>query len=132
MIRILKEKWPQEKYRHIIYPDASGANRNTTGASISDIRLLEAAKFSVRAEKSNPFVKDRVNAVNVAFSKNLIRVNAKACPDTASCLEKQAYDDNGEPDKKSGFDHGNDAFGYFVAYEMPINKRNAIVKSLKL
>ena len=41
---------------------------------------------------------------------------------TARCLEQQAYDDNGEPDKKSGHDHQNDATGYPIAYEMPIRK----------
>ncbi|WP_097103518.1 terminase large subunit domain-containing protein [Nitrosomonas ureae] len=121
MIRVISEKWPKaSNFRHIIYPDASGASRNTTGAATSDIKLLLAAGFEVRAHASNPFVKDRVNAVNVAFSKQKVWVNAKECPDTASCLEKQAYDDNGEPDKKGGFDHGNDAFGYPIAYEMPV------------
>lgn len=61
-----------------------------------------------------------MNAVNTAFVKGRLFVNAATCPVTAGCLEKQAYDANGEPDKKSGFDHQNDAFGYPVAYEMPI------------
>lgn len=120
MIKVIQEKWPKQKYRSIIYPDASGSGRHTTGASTSDIKLLLGSGFEVRAKPSNPFVKDRVNSVNVAFSKGRLFVNARLCPDTASCLEKQAYDSNGEPDKSSGFDHGNDAFGYFVAYEMPV------------
>jgi len=37
----------------------------------------------------------------------------------ARCLEQQAYKD-GEPDKKAGFDHQNDATGYPIAYEFPI------------
>jgi len=61
----------------------------------------------------------------VAFAKAKIKVNARLCPTTASELEKQAYDPNGMPDKASGFDHGNDAFGYFVAYEMPVAHSNA-------
>lgn len=119
MIRVLKERWGG-KHRIIIYPDASGANRSSANASTSDIKLLLAAGFEVRVNPSNPFVKDRVNAVNSAFSKGKLFVNARECPDTASCLEKQAYDVNGEPDKTAGFDHGNDALGYFVAYEMPV------------
>ena len=119
MIRVLKERWGG-KHRIIIYPDASGAGRSSTNASTSDIKLLLAAGFEVRVNHSNPFVKDRVNAVNAAFSKGKLRVNARECPDTASCLEKQAYDANGEPDKTAGFDHGNDALGYLVAYEMPV------------
>lgn len=121
IIDVISQRWPISKnFRSIIYPDASGASRNTANASTSDILLLISAGFEVRANPSNPFVKDRVNAVNVGFTRGKLWVNAKACPDTASCLEKQAYDDNGEPDKSAGHDHGNDAFGYFVAYEMPI------------
>ena len=67
-------------------------------------------------------VKDRVLAVNAAFHKGALFVNDKACPETAECLEQQVYDDNGQPDKKGGKDHQNDAFGYPIAYEMPINR----------
>lgn len=49
-------------------------------------------------------------------------VNEVACPVTARCLEQQAYDKNGEPDKKSGNDHMCDAATYPIAYEMPILK----------
>ena len=41
---------------------------------------------------------------------------------TAACLEQQAYDKSGEPDKRSGFDHQNDATTYPIAFEMPIKK----------
>lgn len=122
MIRVIQEKWPRNKHRIIVYPDASGASRNTVGASTSDIKLLMAANFEIRAKPTNPFIKDRVNAVNTAFSKCKLFVNARECPDTASCLEKQSYDSNGLPDKTSGFDHGNDALGYFVAYDMPVER----------
>jgi len=74
----------------------------------------------VRANPSNPAVKDRVLAANKAFETGKLWVNAKECPTLARCLEQQAYDDNGEPDKTTGFDHMNEAFSYFVAYEMPI------------
>ncbi|MBA3755568.1 MAG: terminase [Nitrosomonas sp.] len=121
IIKVISERWPKNKnFRVIVYPDASGAGRSSTNASTSDIRLLIGGGFEVRARPSNPFVKDRVNAVNVAFSKGKLWVNAKECPSTASDLEKQAYDSNGEPDKTTGNDHGNDALGYFVVYEMPI------------
>jgi len=119
MIRVLRERWGS-LHRIIVYPDASGSGRGSSNASITDIGLLIGARLEVRAKASNPFVKDRVNAVNVAFSKGRLFVNAKECPVTASDLEKQAYDKNGEPDKTSGHDHGNDAFGYFASYEMPV------------
>jgi hypothetical protein len=53
-------------------------------------------------------------------------VNDVQCPETARCLEQQAYDKNGEPDKQTGFDHQNDATGYPIAYEFPVVKPVAI------
>lgn len=120
MINIIKEQFPDHKV--IIYPDASGKSRKTVNASISDIALLEQAGFEVRARDSNPRVKDRVMAMNAALSHGRIFVNVNKCPTVASCLEQQAYDKNGEPDKKSGNDHQNDATTYPIAYEMPIRK----------
>lgn len=120
LIRVLSERFDGHKVT--IYPDASGKARKTVGASGSDIDLLKQAKFDIRAKNKNPFVKDRVLAVNTGFTKGRIWVNAKRCPETVKCLEQQAYDKNGEPDKKSGFDHQVDAFGYPIAYEMPVVK----------
>ena len=119
MITILKERFAGHQIT--IYPDASGKNRKSVGASQSDIALLEAV-FSVRAHASNPFVKDRVLAVNSAFHKNRLFINDRKCPTTANNLEQQVYDKNGEPDKKGGKDHQNDATGYPIAYEMPVLK----------
>lgn len=120
MIQAIKEKWPN--HRIIVYPDASGKNASSKGASLSDIGLLTQAGFSIRAKSSNPLVKDRYTSVNKAFEDRKLWINQSKCPTMASCLEKQAFDDNGEPDKKSGFDHQNDATGYFVYWEMPVVK----------
>ena len=126
MIRVLSERYPNHK--KIIYPDASGGNRSTKGASVSDIALLRQARFEVRAKESNPMVKDRIASTNKQFELGKLWVNAKLCPTVASCLEKQAYDKNGEPDKKSGFDHQNDATTYPIAFEFPILKPSHRVK----
>jgi hypothetical protein len=120
LIATIKEKYPNRSIT--IYPDASGASRKTVNASTSDIALLQQAGFSVRVNKSNPFVKDRILSVNTAFSKQKLWVNDTTAPKIADSLEKQSYDKNGEPDKSAGFDHGCDAFGYPIAFEMPINK----------
>lgn len=119
MIRILQERYPEH---HItVYPDSSGKKRNSVSASSSDISLLEGV-FSVVYNMTNPFVKDRVLAVNSAFHRGVLFVNSRNCPTTADNLEQQVYDKNGEPDKKGGKDHQNDATGYPIAYEMPIVK----------
>ena len=118
VIKIIQEKW--KGHRIIMYPDASGKSRKSVDASKSDIALLTQAGFSVRAHASNPATKDRILATNKAFEAGKVKVNAQACTTIARCLEQQAYDDNGEPDKTAGFDHMNEAFSYFVAYEMPV------------
>jgi hypothetical protein len=120
VIKIMKERYVG--HRIIIYPDASGNSRKSVDASKSDIALLTQAGFSVRVNPRNPAIKDRVLATNKAFETGKIKVNAKACPTIARCLEQQAYDVNGEPDKSTGLDHMNDAFSYFPAYEFPVVK----------
>jgi hypothetical protein len=110
-------------HRVMAYPDASGKSRKTVNASQSDIALLKQAGFLVLAKSTNPFIKDRVAAFNKVIHKNMKRVykvNVDGCPHLVECLEKQAYDKDGEPDKTSGLDHVVDAAGYFVAYKFPI------------
>lgn len=122
VIETIRTKWALLGHKISIYPDSSGKNGSSKGASITDISLLTAAGFRCFYKETNPFVKDRVNAVNIAFQNGKIWVNDALAPRAADDLEQQIYDDNGEPDKKNDQDHGNDAFGYFVAYEMPIIK----------
>ena len=116
----LTEKYPSHKI--IMYPDASGKNKSSKGASVTDISLLKLARFNVRAKNKNPLVKDRVLSMNTAFSKGLVKVNVDECPELTKALEQQAYDKNGEPDKSTGHDHAADSCGYFVYYEYPVNK----------
>jgi hypothetical protein len=122
MARIIKERWKDKGHRVIVYPDASGGSRKSSDASISDLAILRQAGFEVRVNSVNPAVKDRVHSVNKRFQVGNLWVNSKECKTIASCLEKQSYDANGEPDKAGGFDHQNDSFGYPIAYEFPINK----------
>lgn len=122
VIRAIQDRWQSQGRHIVIYPDASGKNRKSNNASTSDIAQLQQAGFEVRAKPSNPAVKDRVAAMNKALESGMVMVNEQACPDTARCLEQQAYDKNGEPDKGSGHDHMCDAATYPVAYEMPVVK----------
>lgn len=120
VVRAIQERY--EGHYVIMYPDASGANTKSTNASLSDIGILEQAGFEIRANPSNPRVKDRIAAVNAALEHGKMFVNDARCPTTAKCLEQQVYDERGEPDKKSGVDHQNDATGYPIVYELPIVK----------
>jgi hypothetical protein len=106
-----------------IYPDASGGSSKSVNASLSDITMLRAAGFTVLAPRTNPFVKDRVLAVNqLILHKDVrrLRVNPDKCPTVVEGLEQQAYNKNGEPDKSASHDHINDALGYFISYKFGI------------
>lgn len=122
MIQIIQNRFQSKGHKINMYPDASGTARHTTNASVSDIALLKGAGFMVWARSKNPQVRDRVQATNNAFTQNRLKINADKCPTVAKCFEQQAYDLNGVPDKKSGFDHQNDASTYPIAYEMMISR----------
>ena len=113
MIRVIKDRYPGHSI--VIYPDAAGSARSTSG--LSDIKLLMDQRWTVRVGRKNPFVRDRVNAMNLAFltSKQEVRyfVNTYNCPEYTAALEQIAYKNN-EPDKQSGLDHITDAGGYFI------------------
>lgn len=121
---ILQQRYPGQ--RIIVYPDSSGKNRSTAtgkGAAESDIALLrQDFGFECRYKSRNPPIKDRVAAVNKAFELRKLYIHTGNCRNLVECLEQQAYDKNGVPDKQSGHDHANDALGYFVYYTMPIVK----------
>jgi hypothetical protein len=136
MIQKIKERYKQAGQQHdiTIYPDASGQNRKTSGASESDLSLLRAAKFSVVVDATNPAVKDRINSMNAmlcnTYDERRFLVNTNKCQKYTLCLERQVYDKKGEPDKKGGFDHMNDAGGYFITKRWPITKRTASVSAM--
>lgn len=129
MITNLKLLYPEN--RIIVYPDATGENRKSNNASATDIALLREAGFKVFVNTRNPFVKDRVLSFNVLMKSGRYFVNVDRCPVLVECLEKQAYDDKGEPDKKAGLDHSPDAAGYFVAYEFGITRGKTLRTNLK-
>lgn len=124
IINVIKSRYRNCTVR--IYPDASGGSRKSVDASKTDIALLEQAGFSVIYNKKNPFVKDRILAMNRAFCDNNNNreylVNVNKCPSYADCLEQQVWGNNGEPDKTQNKDHANDAGGYFIAMDYPVIK----------
>lgn len=115
-----------------VYPDASGTSRKTNNASTSDIAQLEDAGFYVIADAGNPPVRNRIMAMNAmlcnGYGQRRYRVNELACPTYADCLEQQVWDEKGEPDKKSGNDHCNDAAGYFIFQAFPVIRPVSDVK----
>lgn len=131
VISTIKEKYDGHKIN--IYPDASGQSNKTVNATESDILLLKRAGFSVHVPSKNPFVKERVMAVNGlicnALGERKLLVNTLLAPTITECLEQQIYDSNGEPDKTDGKDHGPDALGYFLHFRWPIVKPTSAHKT---
>jgi len=135
MARLLKDRYLDRGHTVTIYPDASGANTSSKNASESDLTILRQAGFTISVNPANPAVKDRVNSVNALIlndaGERRWKINTDACPVTTEAFEQQAYDANGEPDKKTGHDHAPDAQGYFLVKRWPITKRVARVTSFK-
>ena len=128
VIDIIKSRYPNHAV--IVYPDASGAASSSTNASMSDIKMLKNAGFSINAPRKNGRIRDRVASVNKALcdpqGNRSYYVNVEKCPNIALGLEQQAYDKNGGPDKTGGFDHLNDAVGYFIVRQFPITFNRVI------
>lgn len=124
MIEMIKDRYPA--HRITVYPDASGGGRKTVDASTNDLALLRQAGFAVSVDSTNPSVRDRVLAMcgmlSNAKGERRYRVNTRRCPEYTGCLEQQAYDKHGAPDKTQGLDHAPDAAGYFIHRMFPVNK----------
>lgn len=134
MAALLKQRF--QGHQIVIYPDASGGNTSSKNASESDLTILRQAGFTVRADTTNPAVKDRVNAVNaLILNSDGVRrwmVNTDRCPALTEALEQQAYDSNGQPDKTGGLDHPPDAAGYFLCQRWPVARKAVRVQQLRI
>lgn len=129
MIEVIRNKYPRSPV--YIYPDASGKNASSKGASVSDLSMLRAAGFHVKAKSKNPRIQDRVNSCNSALKTGLVKVNKHICPDLVDALESQTYNEKTElPEKTVGssIDDINDSFGYGIYYIYPL-KRNTVTVS---
>lgn len=125
IVEAIQNDFPDKKV--IAYPDATGSNRKSTNAQTSDIAILRAAGFTIRAKTINPSVKDRIASVNRAFERQILFINTTQCPELTESLEQQVYKDNGQPDKTSNIDHALDALGYLVHYIAPVRKNAALI-----
>lgn len=136
MAKILREDFLDKGHPVTIFPDASGGNTSSKNASESDLSILKQAGFRIEVNPANPAVKDRVNAYNAmilnAEGERRWKINTDICKVTTECLEQQIWDLSGQPDKKDGFDHANDANGYFIVKRYPIVKRTATVEPLRV
>jgi len=117
-----------------VYPDASGS-ANRTNASATDIQIIRQAGCQVKVNSTNPFVRDRINAVNGLLSHERFMVNTDKCPNLVNALETQGYDAKGDPEKWSAhpaIDDWCDAGGYCLAYLYPVQKPSLGLTNLNM
>lgn len=118
MCASIKQRYPDHKI--FVYPDASGSSRKTS-SSKTDHDIIKNAGFTLKTNKQNPFVRDRINSMNSSFKNMTQLINTDACPVLTEALEQQVFKD-GEPDKSSGHDHITEAQGYFVSWGSRVQK----------
>lgn len=110
----------------IVYPDATGKREYTSSFGNSDHNIIRQNGMTIKVNKGNPKVKDRITSVNTAFSNAKGECRLKIHRKNKSlinCLYKQAYKpDTQQPDKDSGLDHLPDALGYLIHTLMPVKR----------
>jgi hypothetical protein len=115
-------------YKIVAYPDPSGARRQTSSGGRSDHSILESYGIEVKAKRSHPPVKDRINAMNKMFcdasGARRLFIDPK-CTETVKCVTKHQYKTGTmipQKDGKPDYSHQNDALGYMVDYLYPIRR----------
>lgn len=108
------------------YIDASGFKKQTTGnaAVRSDAGAVEAAGFTIRSDRQNPFVRNRIAAVQRAAKHGELLVDPRA-EHTLTGLYEHTRDAFGDPQKDwpqgaIQLDHYMDGLGYIVVGVMPL------------
>lgn len=132
MIDVLKTHYKGRKV--IVCPDTSGKARHTS-ANQTDLSLLKQAGYELKYDAKAPPIRDRVNTVNARFcnaeGERKLFVNTSAAPLTTKCLEQQAYDEVGLPQKgikidnktKTFIDGPVDALGYAMWQIAPVRTK---------
>ena len=131
MCRNILEVFQNHKAGLIVYGDATGKSRDTS-SSLSDYQIIiDAFKnvpgFQLKVKDANPFVKDRINAVNSKLcamdgSRHIfLKPGLKALPkDLMNVVRKDGSTDLDKSDPD--LTHISDGLGYMVDYEFPVTR----------
>lgn len=108
------------------YPDASAKARKTSAGGRTDVSIMQNNGFIVKMFNKNPSIRDRINAVNTQLcngdGQTTIQIHPK-CKKLIQSLERQIYKPGTSiPEKDTGWDHMNDAFGYGISFLKPIRR----------
>jgi hypothetical protein len=120
-----KRYWRQLK-QITVYPDPAGGQRQHARGE-TDLDILREKGFKrIKYRRKNPFVADRVNAVNrmlrAADGTIKMRIDEK-CKHFINALEQTIYKPGSrDVDKTAGVEHSADAGGYCVELEFPVRR----------
>ena len=122
MVKEMGMRYPRSNV--VCYPDAAGSQRKTSAGGVTDHIILKNAGYTLKVGSTNPAVKDRIAAVNSAFSSSTGDVKltiSPKCRKIIECLRKHVYKEGTRQPEKGQFDHFNDALGYMVNNLYPLN-----------
>jgi hypothetical protein len=128
-----KRYWRQQK-GVVVYPDPAGGQRQHARGE-TDLDILRENGFKrIKHRRKNPFVADRVNAVNrmlrSADGTVRMRIN-EHCKHVISAFEQTIYKRGSrDVDKDAGVEHSADAAGYCIELEYPVRKIQVVGVSL--
>lgn len=127
MVAEIRKRYPNRKI--IIYPDASGRNRNTSSIDINNTnhQVLRAAGLPLIFDhKGNPPIEDRTQLLNakiLSASGTRTFFVLRKCKQLTKSLTVRTYK-NGIPEKDGINDHCNDALDYVLWHLF--SNRNAV------
>lgn len=124
MARALLGRYGGHRAGLIVYGDAAGMSRSTAG--MSDYAILDGLGLKTqRVKRSNPPVRDRVNAVNSMLESSSGEVRLflhPRCEHLRKDFETVEWRSGGMEIDKSNPErtHASDALGYLIEYEFPL------------
>jgi hypothetical protein len=123
MAKAVNERFPSGDYRVVVWPDATGKNRDST-SSTTDHKILRDMGFEVMAKNSNPLVKDRVNTTNSVFKNaagDIWTHVDPSCTELIEDLELVVWGKSGDLDESDKErTHMSDGFGYMACGVKPM------------
>jgi len=119
-------EWSKNYLGSTVVPDSTGKNRKTSGQS--DFDIIKAAGFKIMSTH-NPYVKDRVNLVNLRLKEMKIVIHPR-CKKLINDLEKVSWKNN-ELDQRTDpmLTHMSDCLGYACHNLLPQFKLDLTPKS---
>lgn len=125
MCQEIKNRYPEQSIT--VMPDPAGSARKTSAIGRTDHVILSEWGFRVKAPRSHPPVKDRINSVNRLLCDaggNRKYFIDPRCKETMLTLAKHSYKSGSNiQDKDSGLDHMGDSLGYAISFLYPIRKQ---------